>query len=434
MNGEPKNPEPKDEEPKKEGLWTFLDKWGGPLVVLAMLISLGWHYWTGSKVSYWWIAIFMGAWFLYAFTNIFPREDWEKRTKGQGVVWERRSAMVSFSYVFAVFILLSPLWSRALFDQSQDQDEAKYAIALVRGCAEPSREDSDITPRRGDPKAAAKEDPDATARRIDLKSVPKEVRCETNTDQWLINIGGTIVNEAKPAALANPAAGEQRDDPKKKPDKIGVDVKPAAISTPVHIRGGLVVPLYFVIVALMGGAVSLLRRVPEIQRRSEHDYVGTEKEPKLSPGEVRERLGFQIIQFISAPLIAVAAYHAIGPESRTASVALGFTSGFASESILLMIRGVVEGIKPQSVTQQAAKGTVSGTVVAHATKQPISNAELAIIGQPALKTKSDSNGLFVIHDIPVGERVIEATHNNQSAKVKVTINTGKTTVCRVELS
>src|SRR5439155_8420943 len=109
----------------------------------------------------------------------------------------------------------------------------------------------------------------------------------------------------------------------------------------VHVRGGLVVPLYFVIVSLMGGAVGLLRRVPEIQRRSEHDYVGTEKEPKLLPGEVRERLGFQIIQFISAPLIAVTAYHAIAPESRTASVALAFTSGFASESILLMIRGIV---------------------------------------------------------------------------------------------
>lgn len=393
-----------------------LDRWGGPLAVLAILIALVLDYWTGLRLGFWWIAVLLGAWFLYAFTNIFPGVDWETRTKNNGVVWERRSSMVSFSYVFAIFILLSPLWSRALVGGgSQDQDEGKYPIALVRGCAEPSQDDPD------------------PAGRTDPKSVPKEVRCKTNTDQWLINIGGTIVNGENPPAPAKPGSGEQRDGAKKKLTQTEMDVKSDPM-TPVHIRGGLVVPLYFVIVALMGGAVSLLRRVPEIQRRSEHDYVGTEKEPKLSPGEVRERLGFQIIQFISAPLIAVAAYHAIGPESRTASVALGFTSGFASESILLMIRGVVEGIKPQSVTQQAAKGTVSGTVVAHATKQPVPDAELAIIGQPALKTKSDSNGLFVIHDIPVGERVIEATHNNQSAKIKVTINAGKTTVCRVELS
>jgi len=95
------NDDPKKAETKK-GLWAFLDKWGGPLVVLAMLVALGWYYWTGSSVGYWWIAIFTVAWFLYAFTNIFPREDWEQRTDGKGVVWERRSSMVSFSYVFAI--------------------------------------------------------------------------------------------------------------------------------------------------------------------------------------------------------------------------------------------------------------------------------------------------------------------------------------------
>jgi len=386
------------------------------LAVLAMLFALGFDYWMSWSLGYWWIGIFLAAWFLYAFTNIFPREDWETRTKGNGVVWERRSSMVSFSYVFAIFILLSPLWGRTLFnDASPDQEEGNFPIALLRGCAEPSQDDS------------------GPAGKTDPKSVPKEVRCETKTDQWLINIGGTIADGENPPAPAKPGSAEQRDAAKQKLNQPEMGKKSATI-IPVHIRGGLVVPLYFVIVALMGGAVSLLRRVPEIQRRSEHDYVGTEKEPKLSPGEVRERLGFQIIQFISAPLIAVAAYHAIGPESRTASVALGFTSGFASETILLMIRGVVEGIKPQSVAQQAAKGAVSGLVVAQATKAPVADAALAIMGQLALKTKSDANGLFVIQDIPVGEQVLEAALSNQSAKVKVTINAGKTAICRVELS
>jgi hypothetical protein len=266
--------------------------------------------------------------------------------------------------------------------------------------------------------------------RVDPKSIPKEVRCDTDTDQWLINIGGTIVSGEKSPASAKANAGEQRGGAKNKPDKTDADVKSMALFTPVHIRGGLVIPLYFVIVALMGGAVSLLRRVPEIQRRSEHDYVGTDKEPKLSPGDVRERLGFQIVQFISAPLIAVAAYHAIGPESRTASVALGFTSGFGSESILLMIRGVVEGIKPQSITQQPAKGIASGVVV-QATNQPVADAALSVVGQPLLTTKSDLQGLFAIHDIPAGDHVIDATWNNQNANIKVTISAGKTAVCRI---
>ena len=413
------NDDPKKAEPKK-GLWAFPDIWGGPLAVLAILVALGWYYWTGSSIGYWWIAIFMGTWFLYAFTNIFPREDWEQRTDGKGVVWERRSSMVSFSYVFAIFILLSPLWSRALIgDQRDVQDEDKFPIAIVRGCAKPSKEDPNVKPGQ-----------------LDLKSIPKEVRCETDTDQWLINIGGTIVKRGQPSAPGKPAAEERLPAPEKKVDGADAGGKSAAATgnksssgEPVDIYGGLVVPLYFVIVALIGGAVSLLRRVPEIQRRSENEYVSTEKEPQLSPGEVRERLGFQIIQFISAPLIAVTAYHAIGPESKSASVALGFTSGFGSESILLMIRGVVEGIKPQTITQQPAKGIASGVVVVQATNQPVSNAALSVVGQPLLTTKSDPQGLFAIHDIPAGDHVIDATWNNQNANMKV--SAGKTTVCRI---
>jgi hypothetical protein len=338
--------------------------------------------------------------------------------------------MVSFSYVFAILILLSPLWSRTLIGRGteeqrrlEEQKEGDYPIAIVRGCVEPLQDDSD-----------------GTSARPDLKSVPKEVRCKTNADQWLINIGGTIVEQPKPSAPVNQTVPGKEAEGQKKPAQANAPGKPPVLtantssaSALVKVYGGLVVPLYFVIVALMGGAVSLLRRVPEIQRRSEHDYVGTEKEPKLSPGEVRERLGFQIIQFISAPLIAVAAYHAIGPESKTASVALAFSSGFASESILLMIRGVVEGIKPQSVTQQPAKGNVSGMVADQKTKQPVPNAALSIIGHPALTGKSDANGLFAIDGIPIGDQVIDATLNAQNAKVKVNIGASKTALCRIEL-
>jgi hypothetical protein len=191
----------------------LLQRWGGPLAVLAMLVALGWYYWTGSSIGYWWIAIVMAAWFLYAFTNIFPRENWEQRTDGKGVVWERRSAMVSFSYVFAIFILLSPLWSRGLIDNERDdQDEDKYPIAIVRGCATPS-----------------KEDPEAKPPRFDLKSIPKEVRCDTDTDQWLVNIGGTILTTGQPAVSAKPAVEEKRRAPEQKSDGTEAGGKLAAL-------------------------------------------------------------------------------------------------------------------------------------------------------------------------------------------------------------
>lgn len=47
---------------------------------------------------------------------------------------------------------------------------------------------------------------------------------------------------------------------------------------PTHrVLGGLVVPLYFVIIATMGGLVSMMRRVPEFQRR-----IGTNAANRLT--------------------------------------------------------------------------------------------------------------------------------------------------------
>src|SRR5581483_3203771 len=76
-----------------------------------------------------------------------------------------------------------------------------------------------------------------------------------------------------------------------------------------QVSGGLLVPLYVIILALMGGSISLTRRLSEQQKCASPEYVTTEKEPKLSQHEFREYLIFQIVQFISAPLIAVLAYY-----------------------------------------------------------------------------------------------------------------------------
>ncbi|MCK5353608.1 MAG: hypothetical protein KAJ63_00705, partial [Methyloprofundus sp.] len=109
--------------------------------------------------------------------------------------------------------------------------------------------------------------------------------------QWLFNIGGRVV------------CGKYRLDT-------------------CEITGGLVVPLYFVVLALLGGAISLTRRVPEYQKRSAENYQGTvnAKESFMSYEQVRESLAFQIIQFISAPLIAIVAYHLIEPTEQAGVV------------------------------------------------------------------------------------------------------------------
>lgn len=84
---------------------------------------------------------------------------------------------------------------------------------------------------------------------------------------------------------------------------------PAAVQsdTGFELRGGLVIPLYLVILSLIGGAVSLTRRVPELQKQSDPSYTPAQNAPRLSPGILREYLVFQIVQFVSAPMLAAVA-------------------------------------------------------------------------------------------------------------------------------
>ena len=63
---------------------------------------------------------------------------------------------------------------------------------------------------------------------------------------------------------------------------------------------------------------------------------------------------FQILQLISAPLIAIAAYNLITPDSLQATTALGFITGFSSETVLLGIRAVVDRLCGTMPKQQLA--------------------------------------------------------------------------------
>lgn len=329
-------------------LWPFLRRWAGPLLILvAFLVILGifWSHFPaagsatgtetvpeGAKNLLRWLSvallvIFVG-WFLHCFTGKLSDS--------------KITQMVQFCYCFTVISLLGPV---ALFVFSArspllNQLMARSPVGVVLGCVEPPRENA--------------------------KSVPVELKCDNQTDQWLINIGGAVdatVNAQKP------------------PGETGGSSLPDQYSR-VGISGGLVVPLYFVVLALIGGAVSMTRRVPEYQRRARREAqgAGADREEPAGPGgqgsqgtpedqgdkgaknpkqtqgeaqdpisqeEARECMIFQIMQVISAPLIAITAYYLIDPGSRAATVVLGFSSGFASETILLAIRALVDKLKPE---------------------------------------------------------------------------------------
>jgi hypothetical protein len=370
---------------------SFEQKWFPPLAVLAF-----------------------GCWFLICFTG----EPFTKRTEA-----------IVFSYVFTVLSLIIPFGLTPIFNFVRQEKMLTNPIGIVKGCvAQPEKAKGDQSPQF---------------------HIPAELRCDNNTDQWLINVGGTI--EDRPAVspqgqvASSQAAGsatEKKDEGGKEPIENTTVAGPAPSGendkgkqreVPLSkVSGGLVIPLYFVFLSLMGGAVSLARRVPEIQKRSEKDYVGTAKEPKLQPGEVREYLAFQIMQFITAPLIAVTAYHLVKPDSRDISVALGFSSGFASEAILLMIRGIVDKVKPVSGSKPLT-GAVSGIVLDGSTAKGIQKAAVSVVGNSSLKAVTDDKGHFVIEGIPVGECAVEASDAPRSVMAKVIVEGGKTSVIHLTL-
>ena len=115
----------------------------------------------------------------------------------------------------------------------------------------------------------------------------------------------------------------------------------------VRLSRGLVVPLYVVVLAIIGGAVGMTRRLPEIQRRASYSYRC--EKCRLTSIKAREQVVFQIMQILTAPLIAIMAFSAFEPHTIALAVTVGFASGFASEAILVKIRqasdAVVRGVR-----------------------------------------------------------------------------------------
>jgi hypothetical protein len=204
------------------------------------------------------------------------------------------------------------------------------------------------------------------------------------------------------------------------------------------VEGGLVVPFYLIVLSLVGGGVSLTRRIPEYQKQSTPGYVGTKDAPLLKPAQLREYLVFQIVQFISAPFIAAVAYYVLAPATTAATVGLAFAAGFASETVLLWVRAVVDKLRPESMEEEP-KGSLTGTVssltnstTAEQTKQ---GATVGIIGHRELVPTYAPNGQFAFNEIPEGEYALEVRlTSNKICTQSVHIHASRTLPVWVECS
>ena len=248
---------------------------------------------------------FSGWWFVRVFTCALPT--------GQATEKDL-IPMVRFCYVFTLMVLAISVVGPILVFVFPNPDYdlvARGPVSLVKGCVH-----SD-----------------------DLKW---ELACSEKDPfklEWFINIGGA----ARPASL--PSNGTTTS------AYAAVDSWIEAKSyRPMIVHGGLVIPWYFIALALMGAAVSLARRIPEYQRRALEP-----KDEDFTAPRAREYMEFQILQLLSAPLIAVAAYNLVTPGTLQASTAIGFITGFSSETILVAIGALADRLIGKSTKAEPKK-------------------------------------------------------------------------------
>lgn len=240
------------------------------------------------------IAIFVGV--VFAISGLLLMGCFFYVFKGIDADAKILNGIIVYCYAFVVFALSASLIPFMFFPHvpSVVRLLETSSIGIVKGCS-------------------------VSAKSVKADYVPHELRCDNLSDQWVVNIGGILRPATQPAA-----EGGSRE-----------------------IQGGLIIPLYVVVLSLMGASVSMTRRVPEFQRRlspGDPEYI--------TYGKAREGLVFQIMQVASAPMIAMTVYYVIDPGSRASTIILAFASGFSSETILLLIRAFLEKLQPESAKSQ----------------------------------------------------------------------------------
>jgi hypothetical protein len=308
-----------------------------------------------------------------------------------GDAYAQRSRSIQFAYFFVILSFVAVSIMIANIDRAS-------SFGVVEGCVD-SSEETAIMPIRCDYPArlrVAVAEPAPTTPVAELPFAVRSANALTNHNfHHLLNIGGRLDKIPGSDTAANAASG-----------------CPARM-----IRGGVPVPVYFILLALIGAAISLARNVPVIQRRSEDGYVATAIESRLTPGEVRELLAFQILQFVSAPFLAVAAYHTLKPESLATTVALGFLTGFASESILALLSVRGKTLKEPPEASAVLNGQVYGKVKMGG--DVVAGAEVAIGGLDKLKpVRTGADGSFKFVGVPVSPQPYELTATGEHQGVK----------------
>lgn len=193
----------------------------------------------------------------------------------------------------------------------------------------------------------------------------------TTGPQWVVNIGGQIPARRSPAATETArgaetpavyaAARDDRDAASLK--RIAGGVAPGEKGVD-GVHGGLIVPLYVVLLAMFGAGINMTRKVPEIQKRYEGSLLESKgpsliakpiqamgmllqgqgscpEQPAAGASEMREELIRNYMYLLSAPLLAIAMYYLLQVISNGVNqpvlVLMAFATGLTSELIVSAI-------------------------------------------------------------------------------------------------
>ena len=124
------------------------------------------------------------------------------------------------------------------------------------------------------------------------------------------------------------------------------------------------------------------------------------------------------MQFISAPFLAILAYYLIDPSNTTNAVAVAFTAGFASETILLMVRSIANKITPSTSTG-AQYGAIAGIVTFGENNEPLAEkVEVFLSESPQIRSITDERGFYILGNVPIGEHSISIKSIDQEQILK----------------
>ena len=149
-----------------------------------------------------------------------------------------------------------------------------------------------------------------------------------------MNIGGTVTQSPRPEASSS---GEQRT---QLPDEC-------------LINGGVVIPVYVLVLAMIAAGINTTRKVPDIQKGIRHQSSGLspqDKAPRFPAlpvdirqahsdvAAVRTELIETYMYFVAAPFLAIAMYYLVlmGVEnpSDKVLVLMAFATGFMSDAVV----------------------------------------------------------------------------------------------------